>query len=103
MDRPHKLAHSGLGISAFGIALLAGAGLLVAFEALGSDPVALWLNGNFLSKVMVACGLLETVSVTLAGTALADTRYRTTFPIAALLLACGPLALVIASLFGVAD
>ena len=101
LDKPHKSAHSGLGISAFGIALFAGAGLVVAVILL--DPIVARLNQIFLGKVMVACGLLETIAITLAGAALTDTRHKTIFPIAAILLACGPLALVIAGLFGLAD
>ena len=103
LDRPHKLAHSGLGISAFGIALVAGAGLLVAFISLGQPPEANFQNRDVLGLVMVACGLLETIAIGLAGTALIGARHKTTFSIAALTLACGPLALVIAGLFGVAD
>jgi hypothetical protein len=98
LHEPHKLSHSGFGIAAFGIALLAGSGLLVAFS--WPDPNGLDLNRIFLGKVMVACGLLEASAFTLAGTALTDMRHKTMFPIAALVLAGGTLALVIAGLFG---
>jgi hypothetical protein len=98
LHKPHKLAHNGFGIAAFGIALLAGAGLLVAFSWPG--PNGTGLNRIFLGKAMVACGLLETVAFTLAGTALTDTRHKSMVPIAALILAGGPLALVIVGLFG---
>jgi hypothetical protein len=98
LGKPHKLAHSGFGIAAFGIALLAGAGLLVAFT--WRAPNGVDLDRIFLGKAMVACGLLETMAFTLAGMALTDTRHKSMFPIAALILAGGTLALVIMGLFG---
>ena len=98
LHKPHKLADNGFGIAAFGIALLAGAGLLVAFSWPG--PNGTGLNRIFLGKAMVECGLVETVAFTLAGTALTDTRHKSMVPIAALILAGGPLALVIVGLFG---
>ena len=96
--KPQRLGHSGFGIAAFGIALLGGAMLLVAFT--WRAPNGAELNRIFLGKAMVACGLLETVAFTLAGTALTDTSRKSIFPIAALILAGGPLALVIVGLFG---
>lgn len=98
VHKTHKLAHSGFGIAAFGIALLAGAGLLVAF----SWPATNDANANriFLGKAMVACGLLETIAFTLAGTALTETRHKPMVPIVALILAGGTLALVLVGLFG---
>jgi hypothetical protein len=98
VDKPHKLAHSGFGIAAFGIALLAGSGLLVAFNWPTANDVN--VNRIFLGKAMVACGLLETVALTLAATALTETRHKPIIPIVALLLAGGPLALVLVGQFG---
>jgi hypothetical protein len=97
VHKPHKLAHSGFGIAAFGIALLAGAGLLAAFSWPTMHDVN--LNRIFLGKAMVACALLETVAFTLAGAALADTRHKPVVPVVALILAGGPLALVVVGLF----
>ena len=95
--KPRKSAHSRLGIAAFGIALLAGAGLLAAFSWPPQNDVD--LNRIFLGKAMVACGLLETMAFTLAGAALAHSGDKLVFPIAALILTSVPLALVIVGLF----
>lgn len=103
MHKPQKLTHGGFGhggfgLAAFGIALVAGAGLLAAFN--WPAPHDADLNRIFLGKAMVACALLETVAFTLAGTALTDTRHnRPVVAIMALLLAGGPLALVMVGLF----
>jgi len=98
LGKPYKSAHSGFGIAAFGIALLAGAGLLVAFnQPEQHDPN---VTRIFLGKAMVACGFLETMAFTLAGTALTDTRRKSVFSIAALIVAGGTLAVIIVGLFG---
>jgi len=98
LGKPQKLGHSGFGIAAFGIALLAGVGLLVAFSRPEQhDPN---IGRIFIGKAMVACGFLETMAFTLAGMSLTDTRHKSTFPIAALILAGGTLAVVILALFG---
>jgi hypothetical protein len=93
---PHVRVHSGLGIAAVGLALIAGAGLAAAFSLFGFEPLAVLQNQRLLILAMVGSGLLEFVAIALAWTALIDDTQKVTFPVAALLLACGPLCLVTA-------
>ena len=96
MSKQRKLAHSQVGIAAFGIALVALIWLCVAY----SRPEQTDLDRIFLAKAMVACGFLDTMAFTLAGASLADTRHKLAISVAALVTAGVPLCIVIAGLFG---